>query len=99
MKNRLISLLLIALMILFCFVGCAEKTGEEVKEQIGKEASTDAVRLSMYLMSEEKVSDKQLLLMEQKVNELTESKYKIHLELEYFTPDEYYEKLEANLKK
>ena len=86
-------------MILFCFAGCAEKTGDEIKEQIGKEASADAVRLSMYLMSEEKVSDKQLLLMEQKVNELTEAKYKIHLELEYATPTEYYAKLEANLAK
>lgn len=99
MKNRLISLLLISLMILLCFAGCAEKTGDEIKEQIGEEASKDAIRLSMYLMSEEKVSDKQLALMEEKVNELTEAKYKIHLELEYATPEEYYTKLETNLAK
>ena len=98
MKKRLISLLLISLMILFCFAGCAEKTGDEIKEKIGEEASLDARTLRMFLMSEEKVSAEQEKLMEKKVNELTEKKYKIHLDLVYATADEYYSKLEANLK-
>ncbi len=97
MKNRLISLLLISLMLLFCFVGCGEKTGEEVMEDIGKEASKDAVSLSMYLMSEEPVSAKQEQLMEEKINEITETEYTIHVDIKYFTPDEYYTALEKNL--
>ena len=99
MKKRLISLLLISLMLLFCFVGCGEKTNEQVMEDIGKEASKDAVSLSMYLMSEESVSAKQEQLMEEKVNEITETEYTIHVDLEYFTPDEYYTALENNLSK
>lgn len=86
-------------MILLCFAGCAEKTGEEVKSKIGEEASADAVTLSLYLMSEQPVSEKQEKLMEEKVNELTEAKYNIHIDLVYNTPDVYYTKLEANLKK
>ena len=97
MKKRLISLLLSAIMILFCFAGCAEKTGDEVKQKIGEEASQDAVSLSMYLMSEQRVSEKQEALIEEKVNELTEAKYKVHLDLRYFTPDQYYTRLDADL--
>ena len=57
MKKRLSCLLLSVLMVVLCFAGCAEKTGEEVMIEIGEKASKDAVTLSMYLMSEEKVSE------------------------------------------
>ena len=86
-------------MLLFCFAGCGEKTGEEVKEKIGKEASADAVTLALYLMAEQPVSARQEALMEEKVNELTEDKYNIHIDLVYNTPEAYYAKLEANLAK
>lgn len=99
MKNRLISLLLIALVLLFCFVGCGEKTNEQVMEDIGEEASKDAETIFVYLMSEEPVSADQEKLMEEKVNEITETGYTIHVDLEYFTPDEYYATLEKNLAK
>ena len=84
-------------MILFCFAGCAKKTGLEVKKEIGKEASEGAQTLAMYLMSEQPVSAKQEALMEQKVNEITEAKFKIHLDLRFFTPDQYYTVLDAHL--
>ena len=98
MKKRLISLLLITVMLLLCFVGCAEKTGEEIKSQIGEKASADAVTISMYLMSEEPVSERQEALMEEKVNEFTKN-YTIRVDLVYCTPDKYYDLLEKNLKK
>ncbi len=97
MKKRTICLLLSAIMVLLCFAGCAEKTGAEIKAEIGEKASEGAVTISMYLMSEEPVSAAQEKLMETKVNEITESKFKIRLDLRYFTPDEYYTKLEADL--
>ena len=86
-------------MLLFCFAGCGEKTGEEVMEDIGKEASKDAVSISIYLMSEQPVSAKQEQLMEEKVNEITETDYTIHVDIEYFTPEEYYTTLEKDLSK
>lgn len=84
-------------MFVLCFAGCAEKTGLDVMIAIGKEASKDAVTLSMYLMSEEKVSEDQELAMERAVNAITEKEFKIRLDLRYFTPDEYYQHLEADL--
>ena len=99
MKLRLSCLLLSALMIMFCFAGCAEKDKSDVMNKIGEEASEGAVSLSMYLMSEEEVSDEQELAMEKAVNAITEKEFKVHLDLKYFTADEYYNVLEADLKK
>ena len=84
-------------MIALCFAGCAEKTGAEVLEKIGEEASKGAVTLSMYLMSEEPVSEAQELAMEAAVNAITEKEFKVHMDLRYFTPDQYYTRLEADL--
>lgn len=86
-------------MIMFCFVGCAEKDKSDVMNKIGEEASEGAVSLSMYLMSEEEVSDEQELAMEKAVNAITEKEFKVHLDLRYFTPDKYYQALEADLAK
>ena len=86
-------------MIMFCFAGCAEKDKSDVMNKIGEEASEGAVSLSMYLMSEEEVSDEQELAMEKAVNAITEKEFKVHLDLKYFTADEYYNVLEADLKK
>lgn len=86
-------------MIMFCFAGCAEKDKSDVMNKIGEEASEGAVSLSMYLMSEEEVSDEQELAMEKAVNAITEKEFKVHLDLRYFTPDKYYQALEADLAK
>ena len=99
MKLKLSCLLLSALMIVFCFAGCAEKDKADVMNKIGMEASEGAVTLSMYLMSEAPVSDEQELAMEAAVNAITEKEFKVHLDLKYFTADKYYEILEADLKK
>lgn len=98
MKKRLLCLVLSAIMILFCFAGCAKKTEGKVKSEIGKEASKGAEKLAMYLMSEQPVSEKQEKMMEDAVNAITEEKYKIRIDLRYETPDKYYEKLESDLK-
>lgn len=97
MKKRLVCLLLSAVMLLLCFAGCAEDTREEVMAGIGEEASKDAVTISMYLMAEQEVSPRQEALMEAKVNEITQPKFNIKVELKYFTPDTYYTELEADL--
>ena len=97
MKKRVFCLLLSALMLAFCFVGCAEKDRSEVMEKIGQEASEGAVRLAMYLVSEKHVSAEQEKLMEEAVNAITEKEFKVRMDLKYFTPEEYYAKLEADL--
>ena len=98
MKKRFVCLLLSLVMVLLCFFGCAEDTREKVMADIGEEASKDAVTLSMYLMAEQPVSEQQELLMETKVNEITQKKFNIKLDLRYYTPDEYYTTLETHLQ-
>ena len=97
MKKRLSCLLLSILMVALCFAGCAEKTSAEVLEKIGEEASDGAVMLSMYLMSEQAVSAEQEAAMEAAVNAITEKEFKVRLDLRYYTPDQYYAKLDADL--
>ena len=97
MKKKLLCLVLSAIMILFCFAGCAEKTETKVKEDIGKESSEGAEKLTMYLMSEQPVSAAQEALMEEAVNKITEAKFKIRIDLRYATPDTYYTKLDSDL--
>ena len=97
MKLRLSCLLLSALMIMLCFAGCAEKEKADVMNKIGEEASDGAVSLSMYLMSEAPVSADQEAAMEVAVNAITEKEFKVHLDLKYFTPDQYYGALESDL--
>ncbi len=97
MKKRLSCLLLSILMVALCFTGCAEKTDAEVLEKIGEESSKGAVTLSMYLMSEAPVSEEQELAMEAAVNAITEKEFKVRMDLRYFTADEYYTRLDADL--
>ena len=99
MKLKISCLLLSVLMVALCFAGCAEKDKAAVMNEIGQEASEGAVTLSMYLMSEEPVSDEQEAAMEAAVNAITEKEFKVRLDLRYFTADEYYTKLEADLAK
>ncbi len=96
MKKKILCLALCALMIVASFVGCAEKSRDELMNQIGEETSKGAVTLTMYILAEDKVSAEQELLVENAVNDIVNS-YKIKLDLKYFTEDEYYKTLEKNL--
>ena len=96
MKKKILSLALCVIMILTSLVGCAEKSRDELMNQIGEETSKGAVTLTMYILAEEKVSAEQELLVENAVNDIVDS-YKIKLDLKYFTENDYYTTLEKNL--
>ena len=91
MTKRIIALLLSLVMVLACLVGC--KKDDAIDETI-KEGSEKTITLSMYLMSEEEVSEEQALAIQNAVNKITKSKFKTQLVLHYFTEDEYYTALE-----
>ncbi len=96
MKKKLICLLLAVVMLAACFAGCGAKDDEEAVADINEQASASAMTLVMYLMSEEEVSEDQVNAIETAVNKITKSKFKTQLELRFYTPDEYYEALEAS---
>lgn len=97
MKKKILCLALCLFMIVASFVGCAEKSRDELMNQIGRDASVGAVTLSMYILAEDKVSVEQERLIEDAVNDIVSS-YKIKLDLRYFTEDTYYKTLEKHLK-
>ena len=92
MTKRLIALLLSLIMVFACLVGCGKE--DDTIEDIENEASASAMTFSMYLMSEEKVSDEQKAAVEAAVNSITQSKFKTKLVLHFYTEDEYYTALE-----
>ena len=98
MKKKILCLALCALMIIASFVGCGEKSRDELMNQIGEDTSKGAVTLTMYILADSKVSAEQELLVENAVNAIVDA-YKIKLDLKYFTEDEYYTTLEKNLAK
>lgn len=98
MNKRIISLLLALVMIAACFAGCAKKTDEEAIADTNEAASENAITLAMYLLAEEEVSAEQEKKIEEAVNKITNAKFKIKLDLFYYTEEEYYEALENSFK-
>jgi len=79
--------------------GCSEKTDDEAIADTQKEAAKNTVTLSMYLMSEEPVTEEQADKMEEAINKITKSKFKTRLVLHYYTEEQYYTALEDAFKK
>ena len=100
MNKRLLCLLLCLIMLMsVAFAGCAKKTDEESTEEITEQASKSTVTLSLYLMSEEEISDEQAQKIEDAANRITKSKFKAKLDIRYFTEEQYNEALEDAFKK
>jgi len=76
-----------------CLTSCGDNS--DVDGDIQDSASEDAVTLSMYLMSEEPVSEDTAKRIEDAVNEITEAKFKTRMKLHFYTEMEYYAKLDA----
>ena len=87
MSKRLIALLLSLVMVFACLVGCG-KEDDAISETVA-EGSEKTMTLSMYLMAEEPVSAEQEAAIEAAVNKITMSKFKIKLDLRYFTEEDY----------
>ena len=98
MNKRIISLLLALVMIAACFAGCAKKTDEEAIADTNEAASENAITLAMYLLAEKEVSEEQEKKIEDAVNKITNAKFKIKIDLFYYTEEEYYKALDASFK-
>ncbi len=96
MSKKLICLFLSLLLLLsVCLTACGEKTKDDAYADKVQQASQSAVTLSMYLMSEAPVSAETAKEIEDALNDITEPKYTIRMKLHFYTPDEYYTKLEG----
>ncbi len=94
MKKRLVCLFLCLVMLLsVVLTSCSKKDEEEAKENITDGASETAITLTMWVVSEEKVSDAAAAAVTEKLNAITKPKFKTELVLTYLTEDEYEAKL------
>lgn len=91
MKNKIISLLLLATMLLSVLLtSCSEiDTGYE------EETSTiPDITLTLYGIKEEGTTDEAIALVESEINRYTQDKYKTTVELHLFSKDEYAQTIE-----
>ena len=96
MNKKLLCLLLSLMMVLSVILtSCGQKTDEEVEQDLSDDASANAATIVLHLMSETKLSAETVEEITAAATKITESKYKTKLILKYFTPDEYYQQLEA----
>lgn len=98
MSKKLICLFLSLMMLLsVCLTACGEKSTDDAYADKVQQASQSAVTLSMYLMSgsdEHPISAETAQKIEDALNDITERKYTIRMDLRFFTPSEYYTELE-----
>ncbi len=98
MSKKLICLLLSLIMVLtVCLTACGDNDLDDVIDDTTEEASESAITLSMYLVSEKKVSSEQAAAVQEAINKISQSKFKTKLVLRFFTEDEYYARLEHDL--
>ncbi|MBQ7173531.1 MAG: hypothetical protein IJR88_05405 [Clostridia bacterium] len=98
MKNRWICLLLCFALLLTPILSSCSSNENDAEENISSDASESAVTLSLYLVSEEPVSAATAAAISERVNAITNAKYKTKVVLKYFTKDEYRATLEKSIQ-
>lgn len=99
MKNRIICFALCLLLVLSVgLTGCKDKTSEEMIDNIVEEASANTKTLSMWLVTEEALSDSVKKSVNDAVNSITTSKFNIYLFINFLTEDEYYSKVSEEIR-
>ena len=98
MKKRLFCLFLCLVMLgSLVLTSCSDKSEDEAKTDIEETASESALTLTMWIVSEEKVSDAAAAAVSDALNSITRSKFKTALVLKYMTEEEYRSTLEATI--
>ncbi len=96
MKKRLISLCLcMATLLMLLLTSCADD--KNVADEIDKAEAQGTATITMWIVSEEKVDAKSAALVSEALNDLTQTNYKVKMELKYFTEDEYYQTLSDSI--
>lgn len=95
MMKKLLCLALSVLMLAsaFSLAGCTKKN-KDVEEDISAAASKSATTVVMWMVTEDGSDPAACEAVAKKMAKITKQKYKINLEIKYFTESEYYTKLE-----
>ena len=95
MKKRLLCMALILIMAMSALFLVSCSKDEEAAED---NADEGAKTITMWVVSENKVSAEDEKLVEAAFSEITKSKFKVNVDIKYFTEDEYLVKLEEAMK-
>lgn len=99
MKKRLMCLVLCLVMSLSAILtACSSKTDDEVEDEISQAASETAKTLTMWIVSEEEISEATALSVTEELNKITRSKFKTELVITFLTEDKYRSELEKVIK-
>ena len=99
MNKRLIALFLCLVMMLsVVLVSCAEDSEEDAKSELEEAKVASNMTLTMWIVSEEPVSDSIRADVTKAINSLTKAKYKTQLEIQYLSEEEYFDKLTAAME-
>ncbi len=95
MYKRLLSMALVMIMLLsaISLTACSKK-----EEQTGIASVEGAKTITMWVVSENSVTKETEELVEKAFSSITKSKYKVNVDLVFYTEDEYFDKLEAKLE-
>ena len=98
MKKRLICMLLCLVVALVpMLASCAEQSDEDKLAEINAAQAQGAHTLSMWIVSEQPVEESVRKDVLEAINELTETNYKVRMDITYLSAAEYYEKLKDAL--
>ncbi len=98
MKKRLICLVLcLAMLLLPALVACSKKDEGEEGPDVN-EASKHAKSLTMWVVSENKLSDETINAVSEAMNSITKSKFKTQLSITYLTKSQYEASLTAQIE-
>ena len=88
MKKRLTCLLLcLAMLLSLGLTACKDKTEDEIEQGIADEASASAKTLTMWVVSENEISEKTAKEVNEALNDITKSKFKTQLIVKFLTKD------------
>ena len=99
MKKRLLCMTLGLIMVLSVLLaGCSNSNGDE-------EDGTEAVEVegaqtvTMWVITDERTTEEAMNAVEEAFTKITKSKYKINVDIQFYTEDEYYQALEESINK
>ncbi len=96
MKKRLLGLFLCMVTVLaLALTGCSDEG--DVNKKIDEKEAENAMTLSMWVVTEEKVDDAVAAEVTEAINDLTQANHKTKLVIKYLTEDEYYNTLTTTL--
>ena len=99
MRTKLISLLLcLSALLTLSFTSCGESNDSEDSSETEQKTARTAVSVKMYVVSEKEVDEETAALVESAFSAYTESKYTTRVDLDFFTVDEYFDILDADLE-